>query len=539
MSRSHLLINATLIDPTEPEGYGGADALAVEGGRIVALGRTADMLRGGPAEMEVLDLRGAFLTPGLVDGHAHPVSGNDWQVGADFAGIRTAEEMLARLRAEAARTPEGQWVRGHSLDPLAYAGIPHVADAIEEAVGGVAASLTIFDYHGLAVSRSALTLAGITGPRQFTGASVIVCDADGRPTGVLLEPEAMALVRDLIPAPSFAHRAASLRATLNRMAAAGLTGIHVMDANNQSLDLFRTLESEGPLPLRLHVAPWLNPGDTQADLDRVLALQGEHGDHWRVCAAKFFIDGTIDGGTGWLHAPDRLGEGLSALWPDLDFYQHAIRFFAERRVQTVTHAIGDRAVRFVLDTLKAVPEELRRAGRHRIEHIETLPDEDIGRFAAEGIIPSMQPSHAVRYTRADHSDNWSSRLGPERANRAWRCRDITDAGAPVVMGSDWPIAPFDPREILVCAQFRRLADQAESEAIQPSQALTAMEALAGLTSVAAYAVHEEAVAGSLAPGMRADLTAFSVHPLEAPADELTDAPFNLTMMDGRITHQAL
>lgn len=539
MNTSHLLINARLIDPSEPEGYGGADALAVEGGRIVALGSSADLLRGRPAGMEVLDLGGAFLTPGLVDGHAHPVSGTDLLVGADLSGVQTMAEVAARLRAEAARTPPGQWVMGFGLDPITYAETPHIADVIEEAVGGRPACLSIFDFHGVAASRTALSLAGVTGPRQFAGASVIVCDDQGKPTGVLLEPEAIELVRSLIPVPSFTARARALRASLNRMAEAGLTGIHVMDANNQSLELFAALEAEAPLPLRLHAAPWLNPGDTQADLDRVLALQGQHGAHWRVSAAKFFIDGTIDGGTGWLHAPDKFGEGLSALWPDLDFFQHAIRFFATRGVQTITHAIGDRAVRFLLDTLREVPEDIRRVGRHRIEHIECLPDADIGRFAAEGVIPSMQPSHAVRYTRADHADNWSSRLGTARANQAWRCRDIWDAGAPVVMGSDWPIAPFDPREILVCARFRRLAGQAASEAIQPAQALTGMEALAGLTSVAAYAVHEEAVAGSLAPGMRADLTAFSVNPLEASAETLTDAPFRLTMMDGRITHQAL
>ncbi|HTI02235.1 MAG TPA: amidohydrolase [Acidisoma sp.] len=534
-----ILINATLIDPSRPEGCRGADAIAIEGGRIAAVGSTADLLNSPTGQTEVLDLGGAFLTPGLVDGHAHPVGGTDLQIGADLSGVQSMEAVVALLRAEAARTPPGQWVMGFSLDPITYAQVPHVADVIEEAVGGRPACLYIFDFHGVAVSRTALTMAGVTGPRQFVGASVVVCDDHGKPTGVLLEPEAIELVRRLIPVRSFAQRAAALRASLNRMAKAGLTGIHVMDANNESLDLFRALEAEAPLPLRLHAAPWLNPGDTQADLDRVLALQGQHGAHWRVCAAKFFIDGTIDGGTGWLHAPDKFGEGLAALWPDLDFFQHAIRFFAERRVQTITHAIGDKAVRFVLDTLRDVAEDIRRAARHRIEHIESLPDEDIARFAAEGVIPSMQPSHAVRYTRADHADNWSTRLGPERANRAWRCRDITDAAAPVVMGSDWPIAPFDPREILVCARFRRLAGQSTAEAIQPSQALTGLEALAGLTNVAAYAVHEEAVSGALTPGMRADLTAFSVNPLTASAEDLTEAPFRLTMMDGRITHQAL
>ncbi|MCB8881548.1 amidohydrolase [Acidisoma cellulosilytica] len=534
-----ILFNARLRDATAPAGIRDGDAIAISGGLIAAVGTGDDILKLRNSRTEVFDLGGAYLTPGLVDGHAHPVSGNDLQVGVDMTGARTAEEMLARLRAEAQRTPLGQWVMGYSLDPIAFAGLPHVADAIEDAVGGRPTCVFIFDYHGVAVSRTALTMAGVTGPRSFVGASVIVCDADGRPTGVLLEPEAIALVKGLIPVPTFADRVASLRTTLNRMAASGLTGIHVMDANTRSMELFAALEAEADLPLRLHVAPWVNPGASQSDIDEVLAQQSLHGKYWRVVAAKFFIDGTIDGGTGWLHEPDIHGEGLAALWPDHEAYQYALRFFAERQVQTITHAIGDHAIRFVLDTLKDVPEALRRAARHRIEHIETLPDEDIGRFAAEGIIPSMQPSHAVRYTRADHSDNWSSRLGKERADRAWRCRDIADAGAPIVMGSDWPIAPFDPREILVCARFRRLAEQSLAEAIQPSQALTGLEALAGLTSIAAYAVHEEAISGALTPGMRADLTALSVDPINAPADALAAATVPLTMMDGRVTHNGL
>ncbi|MCB8876474.1 amidohydrolase [Acidisoma silvae] len=534
-----ILFNARLRDATAPEGMREGDAIAISGGVILAVGSGEDILKLRSSRTEVFDLDGAYLMPGLVDGHAHPVSGSDLQVGVDMTGARTAEEMLARLRAEAQRTPPGQWVMGYSQDPIAYADIPHIADAIEEAVGGRPALVHVFDYHGVAVSRTALAMAGVTGPRSFIGASVIVCDADGKPTGVLLEPEAIALVKSLIPVPSFAERAASLRATLNRMAAHGLTGIHVMDANTRSLELYAALEAEADLPLRLHVAPWVNPGATQSDIDEVLAQQSLHGRHWRVCAAKFFIDGTIDGGTGWLHEPDRFGEGLSALWTDPTTYHYAARFFAERGVQTITHAIGDKAVRYVLDTLKEVPEDVRRAARHRVEHIETLPDEDIGRFAAEGIVPSMQPSHAVRYTRADHSDNWSSRLGTERANRAWRSRDIADTGAPVVMGSDWPIAPFDPRDILVCARFRRLAEQTEAAAIQPAQALTGVEALAGLTSVAAHAVHEEAISGALTPGMRADLTAMSVDPITASADALTSARFIFTMMDGRVTHSAL
>jgi predicted amidohydrolase YtcJ len=160
------------------------------------------------------------------------------------------------------------------------------------------------------------------------------------------------------------------------------------------------------------------------------------------------------GGTAWLETPDCHGESTCSYWRDPQGYSRAVRFFAQAGVQTATHAIGDAAVKHVLDTLEA--EGAPPPGLvHRVEHIETLPVDQISRFAQLGVIASMQPSHATDFTRADHRDNWSVRLGEERANRAWPCRDLLDAGATLVLGSDWPIAPYDPRTVLAAAQLRR------------------------------------------------------------------------------------
>lgn len=533
-----ILRNAYLVDPAQAESRH-PGAIALKNGLIAAMGDEAQILDLQGNQTEIIDLRGAFVTPGLIDGHAHPVLGNDVHVGVDLSAARDLASLRVLLAAEAERLAPGAWMRGYSLDPIAIAGTPDIAAAIEDAVGGRPVFLMMFDCHGAVVSRAALAQAGIAGPRDFAGASLIVCNKAGQPTGLLLEAEAMDLVRNIIPPRGFTERLDSLRARLKQMAAVGLTGMHVMDANGDSLACLEALEEMDGLPLRFHVYPWINPGATQADLDDLLAMQGRAGKYWRIQGAKFFMDGTIDGGTGWLHEVDTLGEGTQALWPDSAAYSEAARFFAMRGVQTVTHAIGDAAVRHVLDTLAQVPEDLRRRARHRIEHIETLPDEDVGRFFAEGIIPSMQPSHAVRYSKADQSDNWSQRLGPERTARGWRCADILATGAPLVLGSDWPVAPYDSREVLACARTRKLAGMDVRDAVQPHQALTAAQALTGLTRHAAYAVGEEAIAGGLAPGMRADLTVFTIDPLRAPADELESAPFALTVMGGRITHNGL
>ncbi len=175
--------------------------------------------------------------------------------------------------------------------------------------------------------------------------------------------------------------------------------------------------------------------------------------------------------------------------------------------------------------------------RHRIEHIETVPDALVRRFAELGVVASMQPTHCCDFTRADHTDNWSRRLGEERADRAWRCRDLWDAGATVVLGSDWPIAPYPPLGVMAGARHRRPTRDPSQAPHSPGQALTAAEALLAMTANAAHAAGEEQLAGRITVGHRADLTVFAADPLTTPATELADLPVLLTVLDGRPTHR--
>jgi predicted amidohydrolase YtcJ len=177
--------------------------------------------------------------------------------------------------------------------------------------------------------------------------------------------------------------------------------------------------------------------------------------------------------------------------------------------------------------------------RHRVEHIETIPDDLVAEFARLPVTASMQPTHCTEYTHADHSDNWSTRLGPVRASHGWRIGDLRSAGVRVAIGSDWPVADFDPRGILASAQLRRRGGAPERAPIGPEQAISALMALEGYTTHAAWSVGEDDVAGTIEVGKRADLTAFAVDPLLAPPDELVEAPIVLTVTDGAITHEAL
>ncbi|MEU8758292.1 amidohydrolase [Streptomyces sp. NPDC048659] len=534
-----VLSSARLLDP----GTGGflpQTALAVsEDGRISALGDDREMRGLADSATEVVDLQGAVVTAGLVDGHLHPVSGAELTDGldlshcADVAGVRAA---LAEAVRELGR---GDWLFGWGLDPNVFGDAPVGIAPFDTVLDGIPAFLLLFDAHSALASRRALELAGVDGPRTFDQASAeVVCDAEGRPTGLLQEDAACELVERVAPQPTREERRERLAAALRAMAAAGLTGGHVMDANGESLELLGELDAAGELPLRLRVAPWCQPGTDAEGVRELIARQGTGGALWRVDGVKLFMDGTIDNGTAWLERPDCHGESTHAFWPDPAAYTRIIGELHRAGVPTATHAIGDAAVRHALDAVERAAASGGPAVRHRVEHIETVPDDTLHRFAELGVLASMQPTHCCDFTRADHTDNWSRRLGEERASRAWRCRDLWDSGATVVLGSDWPIAPFPPLGVLAGARHRRPSRDLGQPPHGPEQALTGLEALRAMTVNAAYAAGEEHEAGALAVGHRADLTVLAADPVATPATELPDVPVLLTAVDGRITFRA-
>ncbi|MFE5299019.1 amidohydrolase [Streptomyces sp. NPDC056632] len=527
-----VLSSARLLDP----GTGSflrETALAVsESGRIAALGDDREIRALAGAGTEVIDLEGAVVTPGLVDGHLHPVTGAELTHGLDLSRCADLTDVRAALAGAVRELGRGDWLFGWGLDPNVFGDEPVDIAPFDAVLTGVPAFLLLFDAHSALASRRALELAGVDGPRTFAQASAeVVCDAHGRPTGLLQEDAACELVERVAPRPTRAESRDRLASALRSMAAAGLTGGHVMDANGESLDLLAELDAAGELPLRLRVAPWCQPGADADVVHELIAQQGRGGALWRVDGVKLFMDGTIDNGTAWLERPDCHGESTHAFWPDPAAYTHVVGELHRAGVPTATHAIGDAAVRHALDAI----EKAGRGVRHRIEHIETVPDDTLHRFAELGVIASMQPTHCCDFTRADHTDNWSRRLGEERASRAWRCRDLWDSGATVVLGSDWPIAPFPPLGVMAGARHRRPTRDLTQPPHGPEQALTPLEALRGMTVNAAYAAAEEHEAGRLALGHRADLTVLADDPLTTSATDLPYLPVVLTTVDGRVT----
>jgi predicted amidohydrolase YtcJ len=202
---------------------------------------------------------------------------------------------------------------------------------------------------------------------------------------------------------------------------------------------------------------------------------------------------------------------------------------------SITHAIGDRSVRCALDAYRRAGPVAR--GPHRVEHIETLQDDQLPRFAPERVVASQQVSH-LQWMTPDMSDPWSRSLGPERAGRGFRTAELRRSGAVLALGSDWPVAGFDPRECMAWARLRRRPGNRDAGAYGEHQRLSALEALEGYTTQAALAVNDTAVAGRITPGYRGDLTAFAADPVDCDADDLVDLPVLLTVVDGRPVFRA-
>ncbi|MET4538826.1 putative amidohydrolase YtcJ [Arthrobacter bambusae] len=511
-------------------------AVAVRDGVITAVGSRAEAQDWAHDGTRVVDLGSATLTPGLVDCHIHPVFGLDLTIGVDLSSAATLEEVCALLQFESEN--DGGWLRGWGLNPNAFGAVPLHRSVLDAVSGDKPALIRLFDGHSALANSRALDVAGIRGRHDFEQASEVVCDADGVPTGLLLEAAAMELVQRHIPQESFDERKARLAALLEDFARAGLTGGHIMDHSEESALLFRALEIDGGLPLRLRSAPWCMPGTDESEWKELARTVGTGGRRWSVEAIKLFVDGTVDNGTAWLYEPDAYGESTAPFWPRPEEYSAAVRYFASRGIPTATHAIGDAGVEHVLTALESlpgtVPADVLRRTVHRIEHIETVPDGLVERFRSAGVVASMQPTHCTHYSAADHSDNWSTRLGAERADRAWRCRDLREAGVTLGIGSDWPIAPFEPLPIIADAQLRRRSGHPGQEPIAPAQGLTAYQALEGYTSHAAKAAGLWDVSGSISVGKRADFTAFELDPLTTDPDELAASAVLGTFVDGEI-----
>jgi predicted amidohydrolase YtcJ len=498
-------------------------AVVVRDGRIDAV---LDDVAAAAAHVgpDTVRLDAPVLTAGFVDAHAHPQGLGARLATLDLAGIGTYAATLDAIRAAAA-SGEG-WVVGRGWDQNDWAdapagGWPLAAD-LDAAVGDRPALLRRVDGHAAWASGAALAAAGVDATTPDPPGGRLIRDAAGRPTGVLIDT-ALDLVA--VPEPPEAEQRRRLRAAVQAIAEVGLTGVHAMGASDAELARYEALEAEGALPIRLWV--YVDPGTEAAAR---LAATGPWGEGLvKVLGIKAYADGALGSRGALLSAPytdEPHGNGLAITTAE------ALRELAITHTgagaQLAVHAIGDQGVRNVLDAFAATREaHPERAGvRHRVEHAQVVHPDDIPRFAALGVIASMQPTHAT-------SDMpWAEqRLGPERVRWAYAWRSLASAGAPLAFGSDFPVEEHAPALGLWAAARRTDLSGQPAGGWLPAEALGEDEAIAAFTAGAAYAAHEEARLGEVRVGAAADLT------LWAPA---ADAPWRAvaTVVGGRVVSTA-
>ncbi|MBC7225804.1 MAG: amidohydrolase [Thermoflexales bacterium] len=496
MNPDTVLFNGRIytMDPHCPR----ARALAVCGGRVQAVGGDDLRALAGPGT-EVVDLEGRTVLPGLADSHIH-LSWFALGLGqVDLTGTASREEMLARVAARAAVTPAGEWIlgRGWHQEEWPDRRFPTAAD-LDAVAPHHPVLLVAKSGHALVANTRAMEQAGITADTPSPPGGQVVRDESGRPIGLFLE-EAMRLIQQAVPYPDAAALARMIPPALEHLARLGLTAIHDM-GDLIALEACQRLREDGA-PLLLRAVFYL----PLEGLDHARALRLRFGlgdDFLRIGGVKLFADGALGPRTAAMLEP-YIGEpdnrGILTLEPEE--LQRVVRQAAEGGLALAVHAIGDRANRLVLDALEALPPENRARLRHRIEHVQLLHPDDVGRLAALGVVASMQPIHAVQ--DAPMADRY---WGPARCATAYAWRSLLDTGTVLAFGSDCPVESPNPFLGIHAAVTRSRPDgYGGPEGWIPSQRITVEEAVRAYTWGAAYAAGLESRLGTLTPGKWADL----------------------------------
>lgn len=535
LDRVFLADRVHTLDASSP----GAQAIGVQGGVIVSVGTRRDAADWDTRHAEIIELGSAVITPGFIDAHAHPISGAERRASyVHLHGADTIAELQERVARAAAGAGAHEWIRGFGMPYTAFDGEPIDNHHFAEAFGGRPGFLSFFDSHACIASDEALRLAGITGAIDFGNSSQVVVDEEGAPTGYLIEDDAQRLVKSLAPSPPLAERKAAVLDTLGLFAASGYTSIHAMNFDSSDIEVLQAIEVDHELPVRLRISPvWESGDEWDKALQRLVALQGVGGRRWRIEGVKLVVDGTVENGTAWLHEPDADGKGTVSQWEPTERFIETMHALIANRIPTATHAIGDRAVEFVLDAIESA-DDFGHPVPHRIEHIETIPDRTVPRFAQLGVAASMQPMHALS-TRADHTDPWSLKLGPNapRTEHGWRIRDIWETGAVVALGSDWPVEELDARHIFATNLTRQRPGSSDAP-VGPDQAITALDTLRQFTQQG-WASIGSPENGVIRPGAIADLTVFSRDPLECDTADLPHIAVVMTVVEGSVVKQGV
>jgi predicted amidohydrolase YtcJ len=518
-----------------------AEAVAIRGGTIVAVGSDAEISKLRSSGTKVVDAGGHLVLPGFVDCHIHFLEGSLSLGHVNLEGAKNTAEIQQRLREYAAKHPADDWIlgRGWNYAMFGTESLPH-KKYLDELFPDRPVFLDGYDGHTSWANSKALAIAAIGKDTPDPSNGAIVRDpATGEATGALKE-SAGSLVAKFIPTPTRAEKLAALRAGMKWANEHGLTRVHSAGGDFEDLELYDELRRHGEMSVRFYIAYFLDPPELrQRDRDAIEAARKKYHDDWiDTNAVKFMVDGVVESHTAAMLEPysDDPSTKSKLFW-DSEEYKTAVAELDKRGFQLFTHAIGDYGIRTALDAYEnAEKTNHSKDGRPRIEHIETAAAADIPRFGKLGVIASMQPLHS--YPDSDTLDVWARNIGPDRASRAWAWKSIANGGGKLAFGSDWPVVTLNPWEGVQTAVTRQTSDGKPADGFVPSQRLTVAEAVDGYTLGAAFAGRREKTEGSLEPGKVADLIIVSQNIFEIEPHQIDKTQVLTTMVGGRVVYEA-
>ncbi len=529
------------VEASAPE----AQALAVRGDRIVALG-TAEQIAPyvGPAT-QVIDLAGLTAVPGLIEGHGHFMGLGQSKMVLDLMDVTSWDAIVRLVGEAAAKAKPGEWIRGRGWHQEKWTSVPQpnvegfpLHDALSKVSPNNPVLLEHASGHAAYVNAKAMEVSGITAATRNPAGGEILKDRAGRPIGVLRET-ASDLAEDALAkwlsTRTPEERAADARRVIDAAVQAalekGVTSFQDAGESFSTIDVLKQAADAGALGIRLWVMVRDSNENIAAKLPSYKAV-GLHDQHLTIAAIKKTIDGAIGSRGAWLLAPYSDLPGHTGLnTAPVDEVKALAELAAVNGVQLGVHAIGDRANREALDifeaTFKAHPDV--KDWRWRIEHAQHLSAADIPRFGRLGVIASMQGIHAT-----SDAPYVTARLGEARITEgAYVWRKLMQSGAVISNGTDVPVERIDPMPNLYASVTRKMTN---GTAFTPDQVMTREEALKSYTWNAAYAAREETLKGSLAVGKLADVTVLTKDILTVPEDQIASTGVAYTIVGGKVAY---
>ncbi len=528
-----VIVNASVhtMDKSQPL----AEAVAISGNRIVAIGKSSDLKALAGKQTRVVDAKGRVVFPGFNDSHVHYLMGGFSLSRVDLRDATSPEEMARRLSEYAKKQPKGRWILGGDWDHEKWPGAPlPTKEMIDAATPDHPVWVNRLDGHMCLANSLALKLAGITKDTKDVPGGEIVRDAKtGEPTGVLKDA-AEDLVDKAIPSSSWEEKHAAALAATEHAAKMGVTSVTDMSAG-EDVGLYQYMVERGEMKNRMYairsVVSW--------EVLRNTGVRAAFGsDMLRIGGLKGFADGSLGSTTALFFEPYNDSPKTSGLLFDQMLPEgimlKRVEGLDKAGLQVMIHAIGDKANYEILDIYKQTAEKNgERDRRFRIEHAQHLRPSEIKRFGSQHVIASMQPYHA-----ADDGRWCDKRIGPERSKGTYAFRSLLDSGAVLAFGSDWTVAPLNPMEGIKAAVTRQTLDGKHPTGWIPEQKISIDEAVRAYTWGSAYAEFADKVKGTITVGKLADIVMLDRDIYKGDPAEIDKAKVVLTILDGQVVHEA-